>query len=72
MNNYYISINEILSRTVSIKAESIEEALRITKELYLKAIIELDYEDFVDYEIEDLHELADDSDYSIEDLEGNN
>ena len=70
MNNYYIAVNEILSRTVAIKADTIEEALKIAKELYKEEKIVLDYNDYVDYEIEDLNQIADDFEYTKEDIEG--
>lgn len=68
--NYYISITETLSKTVAIKAESEEEAVKIAQELYNKEKIVLYDDSYVDSDIESMHEVADNFDYSAEDIEG--
>ena len=69
MNNYFVSVNEILNRCVSIQAESAEEALKIAKKLYQQEKIVLDYDDFVDVEINNLNEIVDYYDFTKEDIE---
>ncbi|MBA1421570.1 MAG: DpnD protein [Epsilonproteobacteria bacterium] len=44
--NININIQETLSRTVTVKAESIEDAVRQVEEMYKNEEIVLDYADF--------------------------
>lgn len=48
---YLVTIEEILSKTVLIEAESEEEAIDIVEDKYRKADIVLDSENFCDKEI---------------------
>lgn len=48
MNNYLIEIEETLSKSVSIKAESKEDALRIAEELYQQEKIILYDTNYID------------------------
>lgn len=47
MENFEIEIKEVLSRIVSIQAESKESAIRKVEEMYRKSEIVLDANDFV-------------------------
>lgn len=51
MENFEIEIKEVLSRIVSIQAESKESAIREVEEMYRKSEIVLDADDFVLKEI---------------------
>lgn len=70
--NYYITVSEILSTTVAIKAGSEEEAIEIAEQLYNQEKIVLDYTNIINHEINGLNEIADSYDYSVEDLKGDN
>ena len=50
MDEYEIEIKETSSRTVTIEAHSISEAIRLAKEKYHNGEIILDENDFVDTE----------------------
>lgn len=56
LKSYDIEISEFYSKTVSIEADSPEEALRLAEELYNDESIVLDEQDFVDREINLLEE----------------
>lgn len=51
METFKIIIQELLSRTVSIQAQNIEEAIEKVNQMYKNAEIVLDAEDFVAEEI---------------------
>lgn len=67
--NYYVTVSEILSTTVAIKAGSEEEAMEIAEKLYNQEKIVLDYINIIDHEINVLNELSDSYDYTREDIE---
>ena len=48
MREYNIEVEEVLQRTVTVEAESIEEALRIVRERYDSEEIVLNAEDLKD------------------------
>ncbi len=50
MPTFNIEITETLSRTLSIEADSYEEAIRIAKEKYKAEEVVLDSQDYVDTE----------------------
>lgn len=52
MKNYVVEVNEILSRNVTVKATSEEEAKDKVLQMYADEEIVLDYDDFTDYNIE--------------------
>jgi hypothetical protein len=69
MNNYLIEIEETLSKSVSIKAKSKEEALQIADMLYDNEKIVLDDTNFVDHEIKYIMiDNENDYDYTEEDI----
>ncbi|QHI73073.1 DpnD/PcfM family protein [Aminipila terrae] len=49
---YKVRITETLSRTVTVKAESSEDAYKIVKQKYDKSVIILDSGDYVETEID--------------------
>ena len=51
METFKIIIQELLSRTVSVQAQNIEEAIEKVNQMYKNAEIVLDAEDFVTEEI---------------------
>lgn len=69
MNNYVYEVEEILSKQISIKAESEEQAFKILKHLYSKGEIILDDTNYVDSDFNYI--MIDNNnkeDYSIEDI----
>jgi hypothetical protein len=69
MNNYLIEIEETLSKSVSIRAKSKEEALKIADILYDNEEIVLDDTNFVDHEIKYIMiDNENDYDYTEEDI----
>lgn len=51
MEMFKIEIQEILSKTINIQAQNIEEALEKVNQMYRMEEIVLDYSDFVDKKI---------------------
>ena len=51
MTKYKISIKETLEKIIEINAENEKEALEIAKEKYLNEEIVLDYNDYIDTDI---------------------
>ena len=51
METFEIIIQELLSRTISVQAQNIEEAIDKVNQMYRKTEIVLDAEDFVEKEI---------------------
>lgn len=56
MKKYEVEVNEVLSRNVTVKATSEEEAKNKVLQMYADEEIVLDYNDFMDYNIEVLKE----------------
>lgn len=52
MARYGISIKEILKKTIIVEAENLEQAIYKTENAIEKGIIEFDFDDFDDREIE--------------------
>lgn len=52
MKNYTVEINEVLSKNVTVKATSEEDARDKVLQMYIHEEIVLNYEDFMDYNIE--------------------
>lgn len=71
MNNYLYEVEETLTKQVSIKAESEEQAYKILKHLYNKGEIVLDDTNYIDSEFNYIMiDNTNKEDYSIEDIEG--
>ena len=54
MESFKIKIEETLCKVIEIEAENIESALTEVKEMYKNEEIVLDYNDFLDYKIQQL------------------
>ena len=63
MAKYAITINEVLSRTVIVNADNVDNAYNIAMEAYVQGRIELNSEDYLDTWWE--HELIDECDKDI-------
>lgn len=59
MKTFKIDIKETLSRTIEIKANSIDDALYEIKKRYNSEEIILDYDDFVDTEFLEIKDIKD-------------
>ena len=57
MNKYKISIKETLERIIEINADSETEAIDIVKEKYRNEEIVLDYNDYIDADIDVVKEI---------------
>lgn len=57
MKTFKIDIKETLSRTIEIKANSIDDALYEIKKRYNSEEIILDYDDFVDTEFLEIKDI---------------
>ena len=55
MSTFNIEITETLSRTLSIEASSLEDALQIAKEKYEAEEVVLDSQDYVDTEFKTIN-----------------
>lgn len=53
MKTFYISVTETLNRIVEVHAESSEEAIAKVEDACNDGIVELDWKDFVDRDIQD-------------------
>ena len=51
MKTFEIIVQELLSRTISVQAQNIEEAIEKVNQMYRKTEIVLDAEDFLQKEI---------------------
>jgi len=51
METFEIIVQELLSRTISVQAQNIEEAIEKVNQMYRKTEIVLDVEDFLKKEI---------------------
>ena len=53
MKTYYISVTETLSRIVEVQAESSDEAIAKVEDACDDGIVELDWQDFVNRDVQD-------------------
>lgn len=53
MKTFYISVTETLNRIVEVQAESSDEAIEKVEDACNDGMVELDWKDFVDRDIQD-------------------